>query len=71
MSNKNGTVSDILIDNDIKENIYDKIVWWKKGDIIDNYMVQKLGVVFFSFASQNEMIEKVGRINDLIKVIVS
>lgn len=68
MSAKNGIVKNINIDEAIKDNIYQKMVWWKNGDVIDNYLVQKLGVLFLEYKNMEEMLEKTVNINELIKV---
>jgi len=69
MAPENGVVENVVIDNDIKGNICGELIWWKKGDEINNYLVDKLGVVFLKFDSEREMHQKVNMINQLIKVI--
>ena len=69
MGSKNGVVKDIIFSPEIQPHIYEQLMWWKQGDIIDNYLVQKLGLVFFHFSSVEEMQYKVECINDYIKVI--
>lgn len=68
MSAKDGIVKNVIIDESIKNNIYDELSWWKEGDVIDNYMVQKLGIVFFRFDSMEEMLAKIDTIHELIQV---
>ena len=68
MSSKNGIVKNVIIDASLKNNIYDELFWWKKGDVIDNYLVQKLGIVMLSYTSMDEMIEKTNQLNNLIRV---
>jgi len=70
MCSKNGILKTVIINDYILDSIYDKIVWWEKGDIIDNYMVQKLGILCLEYQSMDEMIEKTEKINELVKVIV-
>ncbi len=64
----NGKVKDVIISDEIKNNIFDELMWWEDGYKIDDYMAQKVGIVFFEFSSQEEMLDKVARINDLIKI---
>ncbi len=71
MASENGVVEHVVIDNAIKENICGELIWWKQGDKITNYLVDKLGVVFLKFDSKTEMHQKVSQINQLIKVILS
>jgi biotin carboxylase len=68
MGNENGTLKNIYYDERIKINIIDKMSWWKKGDIIENYMVHKHGIVFLKFDTIEEMNEKSKKLNELIKV---
>ncbi len=70
MSPKNGIIKNIHISESIKNNIYDELFWWKEGDIIDNYLVQKLGIVMLYYSSMDEMIEKTNKLNNLIRVEV-
>lgn len=70
MSPCNGILRHVHISEAIVGNIYDKLFWWKKGDIIDNYLVQKMGVVCLSFSSMEEMQEKISKINQFIHVSV-
>lgn len=68
MSPQNGVVKDVKIEESIQHNIYDKLLWWKEGDLIDNYLVQKLGIVLLRFESMEEMRCKIENINNLIRV---
>lgn len=68
MSPKNGVIKNIHIDSTIKDNIYDKFILMNKGDIIDNFMIQKLGVYFLRYDSMDEMLSKTNIITDLIYV---
>jgi hypothetical protein len=67
---KNGLVKNVIIDDSLKNNIYDELFWWKAGDMIENYLVQKLGVVMLRYDSMAEMIEKTNQLNNLIWVEV-
>ncbi len=69
MGDRNGIVKDVIISEDIKNNIYDKFIWWKSGYKIENYLKDKLGVLFLKFDSEKEMLDKINRITDLVKVI--
>ncbi|MGN0495452.1 MAG: acetyl-CoA carboxylase biotin carboxylase subunit family protein [Lachnospiraceae bacterium] len=69
MGRRNGIVKDVYISPDIKENIYDEFMWWTPGYAIENYMVDKVGIVFLQFSDYDEMIEKTEHIDDYIKII--
>lgn len=68
MGSKNGLIKSIYISPIIEDNIYYKFIWGKQGDYINNYLIDKIGVVFFTFNSRSEMIEKVEMINKLIYI---
>lgn len=68
MSAEPGRVTNITFDTSIEKNIIDKFMWWKKGDLISDYMTTKFGIVFLKFESMEEMMEKTERMQDLIKV---
>lgn len=70
MAERNGIVEDVLIDKTLEKNIYNKIVWWNKGDKIKDYLVDKLGILFLEYESEEEMLDKIARIHELIKVKV-
>lgn len=68
MAEENGVVEDVIIADEIKGNIYKELLWWKKGDIIENYFLDKIGILFLEYASEKEMLDKTARIAELVKV---
>lgn len=70
MGDKNGIVKDVKISEELKENIYNELIWWKPKDEITNFMVDKLGILFLKYKTREEMISKTEKINELINVIV-
>ena len=68
---RNGTVKDVVIADELRENVYDAFTWWKPGHIISDFMKDKLGVLFLKFSSEDEMLDKINRIANLVKVIYS
>lgn len=69
MGYKNGIVKNVEISEKLRENVYDSFIWWKPKDKITNYMVDKLGILFLNYRTREEMISKVERINDLVRVV--
>ncbi|WP_054692573.1 hypothetical protein [Syntrophomonas palmitatica] len=63
-------MKDITFETSIKKNIIEKFIWGKKGDIIDDVMTAKFGIVFLEFASMEEMMTKTEVMNELIRVQV-
>ena len=68
MGDRNGVVKDVIISNEIKDNIYKELLWWKPGFTIKNYLIDKLGILFLKFSEEKEMLDKINRINELVKV---
>jgi biotin carboxylase len=68
MPDKNGILSDIIFDKTIEKNIIKKFIWGKKGDIINDYLIYKAGIVFLKYETKEEMKEKTQKINKLIKL---
>jgi len=69
MSAETGKVKDIVFDKSIENQIIDKFMWWKRGDVVTDVMTTKFGIVFLKFQSQDEMMEKTERMQQLIKVV--
>ncbi len=69
MGDRNGIVKNVEISPELENNIFDKILWWKSGFTIENYLKDKLGILFLKFDTESEMLEKINRITDLVKVI--
>ena len=68
MAPGNGTLKNIAIHESLEANVYDSYSWWKTGDLVDNYLVQKFGVLLLKYDSRSEMQEKTANINQLVKV---
>ena len=66
MTPRDGKVLDVFFDQTVCENIVDTMMWWQAGDIIDDFMTQKLGIVFLKFQSLAEMQEKSQNMQALI-----
>ena len=69
MGNHNGIVKDLYIADELKPHIYDSIQWWKAGYQIDNYMTDKIGILFLEYDSEAQMNEIVSRINSLVRIM--
>ena len=69
MGDRNGIVKDLYIADEIKPHIYDSIQWWKPGYRIDNYMADKIGILFLEYDNEAQMLDLISRITDLVKII--
>jgi biotin carboxylase len=68
MSRRNGVIKNFAIDRELEGNVIDKFMVLTKGDVIGDYMVDKLGVIFLQYGSMEEMIQKTTNIIDLVSV---
>ncbi len=67
MTSRPGIVRDLVFDPSIYDNIVDRYLWWKPGDVITDVLTQKLGIVFLRFASMDEMVTKTEKMQELIR----
>ncbi len=70
MSGRPGRLKDVIFDPSIKRNVIDRLMWWKVGDPVLDIMTSKFGIVFLKFDSQEEMLDKTERMQELIHVEV-
>jgi hypothetical protein len=68
MSDHRGTIESVVYSDKIKDNIIESLMWWKKGDVIENELLYKAGIVFLRFENKQEMEQKLPFINELIKI---
>lgn len=66
MGSQNGIIKKIVIDKQVKDNIYDKLIWMQEGNRISNYLADKAGIVLLKYSSMDEMLDKTIRMNQFI-----
>lgn len=71
MASQNGVLSSVVIEPGIKKYIIDSMMWGKSGDIVDNFLVAKFGIVFLKFDSIDELFNKSENMHSLICANVS
>jgi biotin carboxylase len=67
MTERTGTVQDVSIDPAIEGMIIDDLMWWRRGDQVDDILTHKLGIVFLRFDSMREMTGTTARLPTLIR----
>jgi biotin carboxylase len=67
MSRETGEIADLAIDPAVQGKIVDQMLWWKPGDIIADVLTHKLGILFFRFESEAEMLDLTERMQDLVR----
>jgi len=70
MASCSGALDEVFVDPAIEGNIVDSMLWWKKGDVVENYLVAKFGIVFLRFGDMEDLLDKSGKMQELIKAIV-
>ena len=58
MARQNGTLKDIVFHNGYEDAVFDRLIWGKQGDCIEDYMKYKAGIVFFEYDNPNILKEK-------------
>lgn len=70
MGSEAGILEDVVFDKSLENKIIDTFMWWKKGDIVNDVMTAKHGIVFLKFNSTKEMLETTEQLNKLIRVVI-
>jgi hypothetical protein len=70
MADQNGVLREIQFSPKIENNIIHREMFWQPGLHVDNYLIQKFGIVFLKFNSMEEMLEMSAKMHSYIKPIV-
>lgn len=68
MADRTGVVDGVDFAPEIKNNLVEKFLWFKEGDVVTDPFYYKAGIVFLQFDSVQEMTEKTANMNDLIRI---
>lgn len=68
MGEREGIVKDVYISDEIRNNIYDKFIWGGRGSVITNHLLDKIGILFLEYSSEEEMLDKCRRIQSLVRI---
>lgn len=66
MPRSNGRLQSLEIDSSIQKNIIDECMWWNTGDVVDDFMTHKFGILFLRYDSAEEMLQKTENIHDFV-----
>ena len=69
MSRKTGVVTELIVDPVVVTKVIDQMLWWNPGDVIDDSLVQKLGIMFFRFGDAAEMRVFMEQMQDLVQPV--
>lgn len=71
MSRRTGVVTGLSVDPSVETKVIDQMLWWSPGDIIDDVLVQKLGIIFICFDDAAEMRVLMEQMQDLVQPVFS
>lgn len=67
MSREAGSIAALEIAPAAQDRIIDEMMWWKPGDLIEDVLTHKMGILFFRFESQAEMLDLTEQMQDLVR----
>lgn len=67
MAKEEGLLEDVFFAPEIEKNVFKKILWYKKGEKVQDRLYYKAGIVFLKFDSFKEMQEKTTLMNEYIQ----
>jgi biotin carboxylase len=71
MSREAGVVRDLAVDPAVADKVVDRMMWWKPGEVIEDVMTWKAGILFFRFADVEQMRELSARMQDLVRPVLA
>lgn len=71
MGFSSGHLHGIDIDPTVEKKIFDSMLWWKVGDLIENPLTHKFGIIFLEFSSISEMLTETDTMQHLIKADIA
>ena len=65
-----GVVRDVSFAPEIQSNIVEKFLWYKPGEVVEDKLLYKAGIVFFKFDTLAEMQDKTARMTELVRILI-
>jgi len=72
-SDADGIYQDIIFSDEIEKNIFRKELYKKAGDQVERFdnAAKALGIIFLKFSNAEEMYNKMNRMNEFVKVVLT
>ena len=67
-ADRNGIFESVSFDSEFEKYIFDKMMLYREGDVIENYLEDKLGMIWYSFTDELQKNLFISRRNQLCKV---
>jgi len=68
MGSRSGVLRSINIDRDVAARVVHEQLWWTPGQVVDDYLTEKFGILFLRFAGVDEMRRLALEFNDRITI---
>lgn len=68
MADGEGVIDEVLIDDEIVPYIKEQMLWYKKGDVAENMLKYKAGIVFLHFSKEKEYRRYLEKLPELIRI---
>jgi biotin carboxylase len=68
MAPRSGVVAGVEVDASLRRLVVEQMWWWAHGDVIEQHLTQKLGIVFCAFDGRDEMVLTAPQLTDLVRV---
>lgn len=69
MADRTGIVDHIEITDEVRKHIFHEMIWAKKGDVVDNIMKYKAGILIMKFDTVEEMHYVLDNYSSLVKIV--
>ncbi|MBP5247495.1 MAG: ATP-grasp domain-containing protein [Fibrobacter sp.] len=70
MAKEKGVVQGVSFAPEIQKNIVEKFLWLKKGELVEDPLYYKAGIVFMQFSSAEELYAQTSKMTELIQIDV-
>ena len=70
MADETGRVESIEMAEEIKPYIIERLLWHQKGELVEDFMKYKAGIVFLHFATEEEYRSYLNRLTSMIQIFM-
>lgn len=70
MADREGVIGEVQIADEIRPYIKEQMLWYKKGDIIEDMLKYKAGIIFLHFSTEKEYRYYLEKLTQLIKIVL-
>lgn len=68
MTNHIGKIKNIIIDKEVSKYIVKQMIWAKEGDVVDDCLKYKAGILIMEFPTYSQMKQIVKQFSDLVRI---